>query len=197
MLRIVQVVHVVAAGVWLGALVMRGVQAALVFRTMRSIRPTLPDFAAYPGEHWRLAGGMLTSRLFVASDVVQFVCLMACGVTFTIAVLGLGLPVRRASCSVGGAVIIALVAVLSYQFFVLTPNLTEHMQAYWDAARAGSIAAADSHRAAVDALHPTARALMTTDAALVLVLLVAGAWSMTPPRAGPELQEPGLMGRGR
>jgi hypothetical protein len=197
MLRIVQVVHVVAAGVWLGALVMTGAYAGLVFRTLRALTPSLPDFAAYPGEHWRLAGGMLATRLFVASDIVQFACLMVCGATFAVAVLGLGLAVRRAACAISGATIIALVAVLSYQFFLLTPDLTEHTQAYWDAARAGDVAAADAHHAAVEALHPTARAMMVTDAALVLVLLVAGAWSMTPMavRRASELEEPALAGR--
>src|SRR5690349_21676927 len=58
MLRIVQTIHVVAAGVWLGSLVMTGAYAGLVFRTMRTLNPSLPDFGAYPGEHWRLAGGM-------------------------------------------------------------------------------------------------------------------------------------------
>ena len=199
-LRVVQTIHVVAAGVWLGSLVMSAASAALVFRTLRWLAPSLPDFAAYPGEHWRVAGGIVAARLFVAADIIQFVCLMTCGLTFAMGALFLGLPLRRAACAVGGAVLILLVAVLSYQFFVLTPELTERMQLGWDAARAGDVATADTHRAAVDALHPRARTLMAVDAGLVLVLLVAGAWSMTPwirPRVGQGLQEPLLAGHGR
>jgi hypothetical protein len=194
--RLCEIAHLTSLAVWLGSLVMTGVAAAVVFPTLRGLDPTLPAYAAYQGEHWRLAAGHVASRLFLACDLIQFGAVLAAAFTFALSVLAFGLPSRRVTTALRGALLVALTALLAYQFIILAPEMNASLRRYWEQARAGDTAAAERFRIAFEADHPLATRLLIADAALVLALLVTGLWAQSRdhPRAGPTLEEPLLAG---
>lgn len=202
-------VYICALGLWLGALVMTGVAAAVTFPALKSLTPTLPAFAAYPNTdaaHGVIAGGHVVSRLFLISDAIQFACLCVAIVTTLVVFIGL----RRRNLSpppafvVRAALIGLLVAVLAYQLFVLAPGMKTTLMRFWSLAQKGDVAGADAARAAFDADHPIASTVMAVSAAAVAVLLVlatregaasgARANEAPPPSAASDrLEAPALL----
>ncbi len=130
--------------------------------------------------------------------------MLVAGVTLGVAILWFGLPMTRLSTALRGGLLIIIIAVLSFQFFVLAPRMNRNLVAYWQAAEQGENEAAATLKAAFDADHPLARNLLVVDTALVLALLIIGVWSATsgalapeprPVREDPELEVP-LLARG-
>jgi len=187
--RPVETLHIVALGVWLGVLLATGAAAAVLFPTMRDLEPTLGAFAAYEGEHWRLAAGVPAARLFAIADVVQFVCAAIVLVTMAIGLmgwLGRGVVSGLRTVAVGGALI-----AFSYGFFVVGNEMTRELQAYWAAAKAGEMQRANEAQARFTGMHPTASRTMGVTAALVAVGFVAGTWQATAGVTGKTHGEEG------
>lgn len=201
--RICETVHAAALGMWLGALVVTGASAAMLFPAMKGLNPELPAFAGYTGPHWLIAGGQVVQRLFLALDVAQFVAMLLSLGTFAVSAMWLGLPLRRSSTVVRVALLLALVGILSYRLGFFEPEMQDLLRRYWGAAAAGDNETALRLKAQFDAGHPVQSRLLGATAALVLASLVAGIWSFardrgveSPAPGGPELQEP-MLARGR
>lgn len=170
--------HVCSLGLWFGGLVMTGAAAAIVFPTMKGLKPVLPEYSGYSGDHWMLAAGHVAARVFAVSDAVAFVCATVAGLTMLIgpAVFGQqwrsGLYMTRA-CVLGGAL-----CALAYQMLVLAPRMQTNLRNYWDRALAGgeeNTKAAEAFRVAFSAEHPTAQLVMTITTILVLIGLALSA----------------------
>ncbi|MEM1329548.1 MAG: hypothetical protein AAGG07_03195 [Planctomycetota bacterium] len=205
--RLAEVIHGTLLGVWLGAVLMTGIAAAIIFPTVKELSPTVSTLAAYDGEHWRIVAGRVANTVFLYSDTVQFVCATG-GLASLIAVLiASGSGWRRITLglrTVGFAVALSL---FSYSFFILRTKMNGELIAYWSSAEAGENAIAAAHRQAFAEMHPTASTLIGATAFAVLFTLVTGLFDATrrsipgsepttpqPVRGGYE--EPAL-GRGR
>lgn len=170
---ICEVVHIAALGFWLGALVLAGTAAAIIFPTMRDLEPHLPRYSAYTGEHWLIAGGSVAARVFWFTDAVQFACVLLAGLTFGIAVMWCGLPIRRASTFLRSLILLSLIGLLSYRLGFVEPGLSSALRNHWAAALAGDNAAATRLKAVFDAGHPLQTRLMAITAGLVLCAIAA------------------------
>lgn len=160
-----------ASGLWLAALVMSGATAAIAFPLMKQLGPTLPGFTAYPGEHHRIAAGMVMARVFVACDVLQIVAavlVLVAGLWSSRRPVPTGLVTRLGWVAIGLAIVL-LVGKLA----MLDPLMRAELGAFWSAAAAGSLIDAELHRQRFDALHPRASMVMYATAALVLGAIVA------------------------
>ncbi|MFN0132610.1 MAG: hypothetical protein ACKVW3_08795 [Phycisphaerales bacterium] len=160
-----------AAGLWLGALIISGATAAIAFPMMKQLNPTLPGFAAYPGEHHRIAAGMIMARVFIACDALQVVSAVL------VLVAGLLASRHRDHASIasrlGWIAIGVAVLTLAAKLALLDPIMRTELNAFWAAASSGSLIDAELHRARFDALHPRASRIMVATAALVLGAIVA------------------------
>ena len=170
-------VHALAAGLWLGALVMAGATAGILFTNMRTLDPSFGVFAGYNGDQSNIGAGFLQNRVFLALDFIQYG-----GATLAlVATIGLivlcGLPVRRPSSVVRLLSLGAAMTLVSYHLFVLTPRMQENAQAYWAAAEAGENEAAAAAHDRFNADHPTARRVLGGLSISVACLLASGAWS--------------------
>jgi hypothetical protein len=174
--------HTAALGVWIGALGMIGAGAPLVFVTLRTLDPSLPEYQAYGGPHYLIAGGKIVHRLFAVCDGVQIACLVTAELTF--------LLTRRARARgaglVRGGILAALAGLLAYRLLVLDPAIEPRLREYWDAARAGDTALAAAARATYDAGHRIENILFGITAALVVTALaLAIAQRRNPAHAAP------------
>jgi hypothetical protein len=175
--KLFETLHALASGVWLGALVMSGATAGILFTTMPDLEPSFGLFAGYTGDMNTIGAGFIQNRVFLALDLVQYGCATLVLVS-TIALLTvLGLPIRGASSVVRLLALGAAMTLLSFHLFVLTPRMQANAQDYWAAAQAGENEIAAASLAAFDADHPTARRVLTGLTGSVFVLLIAGAWS--------------------
>ena len=170
-------VHAVAAGLWLGALVMAGATAGVLFTHMRTLAPEFAVFEHFTGEQSTIGAGFLQNRVFLALDFIQY------GSATLVLISTIGLivicrfPIRRVSSVVRLLALGAAMILVSYHLFVLTPRMQENAQIYWAAAEAGENEAARSAFDAFDADHPRARQVLMSLVISVLVLLASGAWS--------------------
>lgn len=182
-LHICQMINVSALGIWVGALLMSGAAAAIIFPTMRELRPELALYSGYTGEHWRLAGGVVASRVFFVSDIVQFACAALSAATLAFLAVAQARTGRSLLMSARVLLMGVLMMVFCYGFFIVSPRMSVNLDAYWRAAAAAQTPKADEARARFDADHPTASALMQTTAGLAFVALLLAAW---PGRAAQD-----------
>lgn len=202
--RVCESVHMSALGVWLGALVLVGASAAMLFPTMKHLQPELPGYALYTGPHWLIAGGHMVQKMFLALDVAQFAAVLIAGASFGAAAMWFGLPIRRVSTFVRAALLLGLVGLLSYRLGFLEPEMADNLRRYWAAAAAGDNAAALKYKELFDAGHPVQSRLLGLTAGLVLAAMIATVWSVAradgpdpePGGASGGLEEP-LLVRGR
>lgn len=186
--RIGETVHLTALGVWAGALFGAGVAAAVAFPTMRALDPTLGAYPNYTGEHWMLAAGRVAARVFLITDVAQFVCAFLAVVGFIGAtVFG---PRSRSWLRFfrAGALGVAFLLV-SYHLLIQGPRMDRDLRAYWDAAAAGDNATATTHQDAFAAQHGAASRIMTATFGATLLTLGLGAWTLAG--AGTRKHEEG------
>lgn len=189
-----ETINLTVTGVWLGVLVMTGVAAAVLFPMVRDLRPTLPDYSLYQGEHWRIAAGKPADRMFIICDAIQFVCAMIAAISLATLVFAGRVRVRRAAMLVRIAMLVVAFALLGARFFFLQPWMDTNLRAFWEAAEKGDNASAERFRAAFDADHPIASNMLAATLLCVLVTMVLGAWcAATHDRAAVE----GGTGRGR
>lgn len=176
--RVAETVHLTALGLWAGALLGAGLTAAVTFPTMRELDPSLGAFPGYTGEHWMLAAGRIAGSVFVATDIVQFVCAVLAVTGFAVAAYA---SVRRRSWlwffrAVAMGVAFLLV---SYHLLILAPTMDADLNAYWQAAARGDNTAAEEHRSAFSARHPAASRSIGLTAAAALSALALGAWTIS------------------
>lgn len=186
-------VHLVSMGLWVGSLGMAGAAAAIIFPEMKSLEPTLAVYPQYAEPHWRLAAGHIAAKLFFVSDLVQLVCAPLAGLSLVFIVLRKLAPWPSRTMAARLVVMTLLMAVLSYRFFVLAPRMDRELALYRGAAMTGEMEKAGTHLDAFNADHPTASRVMTGTFALALVGLAIGAWSAsrredeTDPRVQPKM----------
>ncbi len=190
-------VHIFTLAIWGGSLAFTAVTAAVAFPTMRKLDPRLPEFAAYEGEHWRIAAGHIANRLFLINDMVQLAGVLVTLLTFGLLLL----TTKRAAAGVLWpyvlrAVLLSAASILvAYQLFILAPRMQTNLQAFWDAARAGDAARAEALRSAFEVDHPTASNVLVATGVCVLLSLLTAAWSAaaSPTTPAGELESPALL----
>ncbi|MDI1288967.1 MAG: hypothetical protein PSX37_03320 [bacterium] len=191
-LRFALALHGFALAIWLAALVAAGLSAATLFPAMKSLEPSLPSFALYEGEHWRIAAGIPANNIFGIVDRIQFVCggvaLMTLGFWMStlarlrqegqsIAVI----PALLRTVAISGAM-----AGLCYQLFILGPRMSIALKKWIAAASAGDTATAETFRAAFDTDHPSASRTLMFTAACVIFGLVVHLWNPPAARERPD-----------
>ena len=179
--RLAESVHLFGLTLWLGAVVMAGGVAAIVFPTARELDPTLPAYAAYDGSHADLAAGFLQNRVFALADGVQFLGAVLALATTILLVGFMDLPLRRISSAVRLCGLGLALGLLSFYLLMLMPRMQENVRTYWAAAAAGQLDAAASSKAAFDADHPTASNTLKLIGVSVLVTIVGAGWSASTP----------------
>jgi tetrahydromethanopterin S-methyltransferase subunit B len=189
---VVESLHILAAAIWLAALVMGGVVAAIIFSTTPTLDPSLGRFDAYPGDHANLLAGYIQNRVFLFGDVMQFVG----GALSLATMLGLILFFRFPTRRIGGAarlvLLCAAISVLSYHLLVLQPRMATNLRTFYALAESGQVEEAESAREAFMQDHPTASNVHKALFVLVLGVLVAGVWSAT----APPVREPSSRRKG-
>jgi len=205
-----ETLHAVAAGLWLGALVMSGATAGILFTTMRTLGPSFDLFAAYGGDQSNLGAGFLQNRVFLALDAIQFGSATLVLATTIAGIAFFRLPLRRVSSAVRLVALGIAMTLLSFHLFVLTPKMQTNAQTYWAAAELGETARAETAYAAFDADHPTARRVLMGTMLSVLVLMASGVWgavsageaggseatAVLRKKTGTRREEPALNKRG-
>jgi len=173
--------HLIALGLWLGALVMTGATAAIAFPTLRDLDPSLPVFEAYPRDHWSIAAGMVMARVFFVSDAMQMACGLVAAGTLGMLFLSGTIARRRAAQVIRAALLFALlVSLLQYLIFPAR-EMAQDLNAFWNAAKAGDLETAERHRAAFDRAHPGASLRLSLHAVGVLAAMAIGAWAAATP----------------
>tara|TARA_Y100001933_G_scaffold247381_1_gene280087 strand:- start:1697 stop:2419 length:723 start_codon:yes stop_codon:yes gene_type:complete len=175
--KIFETLHALAAGVWLGALVMGGATAGILFTTMRRLDPTFGVFDTYTGDMSNIGAGFIQNRVFLAMDFVQYGAATLVLISTIALITVLRMPIRRASSVVRLLALGAAMTLVSFHLFVLTPRMQMNAQAYWEAADVGENERAAEALAAFDADHPTARRVLVGLTGTVFVLLLSGVWS--------------------
>lgn len=176
--RPVEAVHAAVLAVWFAGLVGAGLAAAVAFPQLKHLDARVPDFAAYPGEHWLIAGGHIGRVVFAVADRVQLGCSAAAVLTLAAATRGGWLS--GAWAALRWAPLAAAAGLAVYFGLVLLPRMDHNVGAFWDAARAGDAAKAAQFRAAFDADHPTSSRTLQASAVCVLLSLTAAAASRRP-----------------
>lgn len=186
---IAETIHLTALGMWLGAILMAGASAAVIFPTMRELRPQLPDFARYDGEHWMIAAGQPAAKTFLWADVVQMACATLCIITMGVLLFRVKIPLRRPSAIIRLLALAAAVCILAFSAAYLRPQMELNMRGYWEAAIQGNNAEAAKFQQIFQSRHPLASALMKATALTVLVAMVAAAWNAVTPHVVPKPRE--------
>ena len=154
--RIAQITPLLALSVWLGAVAMSGVVAAIVFPLMRELEPTLGAYPNYEGDHALLAAGRVASKVFFAVDTIQFVC---------------------------ASLALATVVVLVVCGYSLN-TLARVLRVYWENAAAGNTVVADRFKDEFLAQHSKASNILGALALMVMVNIVSAGVTLTArPRA--------------
>jgi len=176
--RVFEVVHIVALSVWVGAVGVSGIVAAVVFPTMGEMLPTLGAYPEYTGDHALLGAGRIAGQVFLIVDSIQFICAtIALGALITMIVAGYSINTlgRVARC----VALLFTMGLLSWHLFILMPGMQMDLSSYWDLAAAGESAAADVHKDAFMALHETAANSLKGLTLGVLLALILAIWTGT------------------
>jgi hypothetical protein len=199
--RVVNMAYWLGLIVWIAAIITVAIAAMNTFATLpdADLGVRLESFAAYPAEHHgRLAAGMVMERNFFAADVMQMVAIPVVVIALLAQVAFLGMSLRRPANLIRCICLLGAAGVFAFYAFTMAPRMNGELRAYWDAARAGDMAQAESHRDAFDADHPRAELVLKIN----LILAVIGAGASTAAftgarggRAQTELEEPMLSRR--
>ena len=169
---------------WLGVVVMSGVVAAATFPTVKALDPVVPQFAGYPGGHWRLVGGAVANSVFRIAGVLTGLLAAGSG--------GLAMWMwtrrdgrrswwlRTVPLAIGAACV-------AWNLTVLAPRMEGNLTRFRELAREGNVAGADAARDAFNRDHPTASRLLVVQAAAVAAALAACVLAVprfTDPRDG-------------
>jgi hypothetical protein len=183
-----ETIHLTALGLWLGALVMAGAAAAIIFPTMKALKPQLPDYSGYTGDHWMIAAGQPAAKIFLAADIVQFVCATLAIITAGVLLFVSHISLRRPSALVRVLALVAAIGLLGFHSIYLAPRMQLNMRGHWEAAIQGNNTEAAKFKDVFAADHPLASRLMGATAIAVLISLAAGAWSATTSGVAPPAE---------
>lgn len=172
-----ETLHIVALALWLAATLASGLVAAVAFPAMKSLAPTIPGYAE-PSQHYLIAAGAIAQRVFLVADVVNFVAGIIALATLGVSVLVLGTPARRPATIVRSLGVAIAIACLASLLLIVTPRVVGASTQHWAALKANDLAAARTHKAALDDVHPIASRLTGGMAFCVFIALVSGVWSI-------------------
>lgn len=184
LVRLAETVHVVALALWLAALVTGALVAGIIFTTMRELNPTFGFFDAYAGAHADLGAGFIQARVFAAADIIQFAACSLSILSLIIAVV-LGQAVARASTLVRATLLACAMTLFSYHYFILAPRMDSNARAYWQAARAGDSAQADSLHTEFMTDHPASTRTHGFISLFVFATLAASTWTLSGAGSAP------------
>ena len=169
MSKLLHALGTLAAGVWLGAMVLIAVVAQTTFETMRTLGVSSPD---------ALAGKIMAAN-FTRYDKVQGVCAAVLFVTQIIA------PLLRLRFSVRDrfrlSAILAACILFAYGALVLTPQIKQ-LQGPLDTS-----GTEDGIRAVFDQFHKSAVMLSKLNLALLALIVIEMAWPREETRPPPPL----------
>ncbi|MFG0307508.1 MAG: hypothetical protein ACF8Q5_15000 [Phycisphaerales bacterium JB040] len=180
--RLSETLHLFSLALWLGAVVMSGVVAAVVFPLVRELDPTLGAYPEFTGDHANLAAGRIAARVFLIADGAQFAGAFLALVTVTALILRGAISNRRLAHGVRVVALAVALTSVSYQLLLLAPRMDRNLSAYWAAAEAGDNQAAETARLAFAEDHPTASRTLSITALAVATSLGFGLWSCQAPR---------------
>lgn len=198
-----EAIQVAAWATWSGALLVTGLTAYFVFTLLKGLDPSLPEFAAYDGEHWRLLGGYVAERLFIGADVVGFLAICLGGGAFALACWK-GHPHPRSwIAALRALLLVAMMGIMTFRFAALDPAMQVDLAAYRQAAALGDTENALAMQAEYDTHHKTASNVMVASLLVSLGALgftlattrrvmTGGAVDSTKPVSKGTLQEPAL-----
>lgn len=173
-----ETVHLMALGVWLGAVLMTGATAGIAFTTLPELSLSLAEFANGPGEHGVIAAGILMAKVFLVSDAVQLGGATIAFVTLLLSTVMLELSVFRRATAARWGLMLAILISMSYYQFMLAPAMNSELASYWEAAKAGDTEVALEHKAAFDERHPRASVILKLHAGLVFGLFAVGLYAV-------------------
>lgn len=175
---IAQIAHLLALSVWLGAVAMSGVVAAIVFPLMRELEPTLGAYPNYEGDHALLAAGRVASQVFFTVDFIQFVCAtIALGTIVLLVVCGYSLNTLARVFRV--IVLCMTLALLSYHLFIFMNKLQGLLSGYWENAANGNTLVADGFKDRFLEHHSTASNILGALALMVMINIVLAGITLT------------------
>ncbi len=173
--------------IWLGAVAMSGIVAAIVFPLMRQLEPTLGAYPSYEGDHALLSAGRVASKVFFTVDTIQFVCAsitLACMIVMLIT----GYKINTIARFFRILVLSMTLAILSYHLFLFMPNLTMTLQGYWEFAAQGESARADQFKDRFLESHSAASRLLGTLTIAVLINIILAGWTLTSTKPEPSTE---------
>lgn len=169
---------IASLSLWLGVVVMSGLVAAVAFPAMKALNPTIPEYAAYPFEHWKIAAGLLARTVFDLSAVMQWGLATITFIALAFRVVSdpppRKLPLARIILACASA------AALATWRLGIAPGMDANLDGFLGAARAGEKLVADTHRNGFNAAHPLVSRVMMLLAVALLAAIVATAWGMIP-----------------
>lgn len=175
-MRVFEVVHVLSLSVWLGAVGLSGVVAAIIFPMMNDLQPTLGAYPAYEGDHSLLTAGLVAGKVFLRVDTAQFVCASLALGSF-IAMIIKGYSINTLTRVLRSVLLLGTMGVLSYHLFLLMPGMTDDLSKYWDLAALGDTESADFFKNSFMANHEKAATSLKSLLVGVLVSLVLALWT--------------------
>ena len=187
--RLAELLHVLALSIWLGAVAMSGVVAAIVFPLMRELDPTLGAYPDYDGDHALLGAGRIASTVFFTVDSIQFACGFVALATLAVLVV-LGYSLNTLGRVFRLIVLCMTLALLSYHLFFFMPGLQETLAGYWHFAGEGDTVQADAFKDRFLESHDAASRIIGALAVMVAVNIAISVWTLTAkPRADKEKRE--------
>lgn len=176
--RLIETIHLICLGTWLGAIVMTAAVAAQVFPRIKTLDPRIPSYSAYEGDHWLIVAGHVGEFTFLTCDIIQFACVVMALLTLIACVLAGGLPLKRLTTLVRASALAACLLLVAYQVLILAPEMNQQLREHWRAAKAGEHDAAQAARDAFNALHPRASLVLAATAVGVMFAIGSAVWSM-------------------
>jgi hypothetical protein len=169
---VIEAIHVISLAVWLSMLVTAALGASMIFPAMREAHATVPGYPAYPGEAWRLVGGLAASRIFFLTASIQAWCGLVAAFSFiAVAAVG-GLKLRSITGAVRLIALLAGCATLTYYTHFYMPDMHAQLDTLLaTSADPAQAEAAKAAQATFDVSHRTGTPLITTMALLVLAAL--------------------------
>src|ERR1043165_7451722 len=177
-----EILHAALMSLWIGAAILAGAAAALTFPTVKQLQPSLPTYARYDGEHWRIAGGKVMVPIFGFAGWMQVACVtLACVAFFVARWPHHGVTGKRVT-AVRALFLVLFVWGTGYQAAVLRVRMTNNLYEEWSAAESGDNAAAQKARSAFDADHGRSNAALGGSVVLGLLCVGLAAAACRPPR---------------
>lgn len=186
----IDTLHILSLALWLAATLGSALAAAVLFPTLKSLHPRLPEYEAYQGEHFLVAAGTVAQKIFLIADMVHLPAALIAVITLVLSVRARGVLSKRPATAVRAVSLAVALACLGAMLLIVTPRLVSHTKQHFAAMQQNNASAIAAHKAAVDDIHPIASRLMGTMALSTLLSLASGAWSLASPPSSPSAPTP-------